>query len=209
MEPHKWKKEITAWANGEKIQAKGSFDKDWFDCVTPLWIGCYEFRIKPEECKLQKEKEHWEKGGDLQYYCPLQNCWFELKNNPDFSPDWNNDTKLRIIPTPKIEYIFNGEVKDDINSILDYFDFQRVLKVMTALDWTWWFTDGVPEIWDVRKEARQRLEEAVKGLIHSGEKRWFSACGGFLAEAEIEEGNPKIYLKLSFVVSEWDNYETD
>lgn len=53
MKPHKWQKEIIAWANGAEIQYK---DKepwdDWHDCGDdPDWNeqegGCY-FRVKPE-----------------------------------------------------------------------------------------------------------------------------------------------------------------
>lgn len=109
----------------------------------------------------------------------------------------------------KCSFVDMEQVENDITDILDCFDFQRVLKTMESLDWSYWFTGGdVPAIWDLRKEARQRLKEAVKGLIRSGEKRYYSSSGGFFAEAEITEGDPKIYLKLSFVVSDWDNWDS-
>lgn len=255
MEPHKWQKEIIAWANGETIQGRYlPQSEDWVDLKNPIWDVENEYRIKPKEEKWQKVKDHWEKGGKIQYKAPTTGNWIDLSCSRDFKPNWyqlewrikpeqfkwqkekdhwekggkiqykNLKTgdwedyywqkskpnwyqfEWRIKPEPKIEYSFNDQVRDEIDSILDCFDFQRVLEVMTALDWTWWDTDGVPEIWDLRKMARERLREAVRGLIRTGEKRYYSACGGFFAEAEIEEGNPKIYMKLSFVVSDWDNY---
>lgn len=216
MEPHKWQKEIIAWANGETIQAKDCFGV-WETVTNPYWSSDQEYRVKPKEDKWQKVKDHWKNGGKIQFL-NVDNKWidypysirdfFSSRKDVQNQPHWWGH-EWRIKPEPKIEYTFNDQVRDEIDSILDCFDFAKVSEVMTALDWTWWDTDGVPEIWDLRKMARERLKSAVKGLISSGEKRYYSACGGFFAEAEIEEGNPKIYMKLSFVVSDWDNYESD
>ena len=198
---------IKAWVDGAKIQVKNPHDGFWSDAPYPSWDEGYEYRIKSED-KWKKVREHWEKGGSIQYRYRLQEIdgWKDFNCGKLHRPNWDQ-FEWRIKPIPKIEYTFSDEVKESIEGLLDCFDFQRVLEVMNALNWSWWFTDGVPEIWDVRKEARQRLKEAVKGLINSGKKRYYSSCGGFLAEAETEEGNPKIYLKLSFVVSEWDNWD--
>lgn len=195
---------IKAWADGAKIQVKNPYGF-WCDAPNPSWDEGFEYRIKPEEFKWQKEKDHWEKGGTIQYLTIETKEWVDFLWEKS-QPNWYQ-FEWRIKPIPKIEYSLNEEVRDEIESILDCFDFAKVLETMNALNWSWWFTDGVPEIWDLRKEARHRLKEAVKGLINSGEKRYYSSCGGFLAEAEIEEGNPKIYLKLSFVVSDWNNYD--
>lgn len=55
--PHKWAKEIKAWADGECIQERRMSNgewKEWKDITspTPIWWTdyCYEFRIKPAEC---------------------------------------------------------------------------------------------------------------------------------------------------------------
>jgi len=52
--------------------------------------------------------------------------------------------------------------KEAIDSILDNFDFERVHKAMTALDWEWASTDGVPEIPDLRQKARELLKDVSK-----------------------------------------------
>lgn len=49
MKPHKWAKEIKAWADGEKIQFMG-FD-EWVDIAgdeVPEWNEFSEYRIKPQ-----------------------------------------------------------------------------------------------------------------------------------------------------------------
>jgi hypothetical protein len=50
MKPHKWAKEIKAWADGEIIEAKSIIEMDDWDADTnPYWECCdLEFRIKPQ-----------------------------------------------------------------------------------------------------------------------------------------------------------------
>jgi hypothetical protein len=50
MKPHKWAKEIKAWADGAEIQFKLSGDwHNWMYNFEPLWdIDEYEYRIKPQ-----------------------------------------------------------------------------------------------------------------------------------------------------------------
>lgn len=55
-QPHKYQKEIIAWANGEEIQIRYKDSKtlkfsEWATTKTPAWLTLddYEYRIKPEE----------------------------------------------------------------------------------------------------------------------------------------------------------------
>lgn len=56
MKPHKWHKEIKAWADGAEIEARNySLDEacstwnEWTVCEVPAWWeNCWEFRIKPQ-----------------------------------------------------------------------------------------------------------------------------------------------------------------
>lgn len=47
--PHKWQKEIIAWANGAAIEGRGG-TSDWHLVTNPMWItdNDVEYRIKPE-----------------------------------------------------------------------------------------------------------------------------------------------------------------
>jgi len=48
MKPHKWSREIKAWADGAQIQFR--YKDDWCDLEgdAPMWYVEYEYRIKPE-----------------------------------------------------------------------------------------------------------------------------------------------------------------
>lgn len=89
MKPHKHKDLIIAWANGAKVQVYRPFDEVWKDCEHPFWDESSEYRIKPQEDSLQKEKSHWKNGGDVQYYNPYEKQWFDVINKPNCEPDWN------------------------------------------------------------------------------------------------------------------------
>lgn len=82
---------------------------------------------------------------------------------------------------------------EQIDEIMDYFDFRRVHETMKALNWTWADTaPDVPEEYQLRQVARQLLrrvsERKFPGLV---------ATGGFVAKREAGR------LSLEFVVSEW------
>ena len=93
--------------------------------------------------------------------------------------------------------------QEAIDNIMDYFDFDKVLKTMIALDWKWVKEDHksiddleIPSIERIRKTAREALIRAI-------EIKDYTSSGGF--EAECEDG----VLYLRFVVEEWDERASD
>jgi hypothetical protein len=93
---------------------------------------------------------------------------------------------------------YSAEHWDDlIDEIMDNFDFERVHQCMTALDWTWHDSDGVPDKATLRRSARRLLRGCVA--------RGGGGSGGFQTHIDREEGS----LSLSFVVEEWDAYKED
>ena len=102
----------------------------------------------------------------------------------------------------------------EIEDIIDEFDFEEVHKVMEFLDWTW-FDAGdanggsVPRIAELRKKARKLLNEAADSVLRNNELPAESciATGGFRATAHRYGDTDKIYFRLSFELSEWDNYD--
>ena len=93
--------------------------------------------------------------------------------------------------------------QEAIDNIMDYFNFDKVLKTMIALDWKWVKEDHksiddleTPSIERIRKTARKALMRAI-------EIKDYTSGGGF--EAEYDDGN----LYLRFVVEEWDERATD
>lgn len=113
---------------------------------------------------------------------------------------------------------------DDIMDILDNFDFGKVHDTMYHLDWRWYDEDNgnpfqsddaemkvgmvPPNESRLRRVARELLVSAAKGALDN-ETEYTSSTGGFRAEAHYdpELGKKDLYLRLSFVVTDWDNYE--
>jgi hypothetical protein len=83
-----------------------------------------------------------------------------------------------------------------IDEIMDSFDFERVYKVMQHLNWEW-VNVGVPEIYDIKKQARRLLKEAIK-------LKTSISTGGFCVTYDVDDEYDTI--DLSFVVS---NYYAD
>lgn len=54
--------------------------------------------------------------------------------------------------------------EDQIEEILDYFDFEKVAKVMEHLNWQWFTLGEVPGTGPLRRRARQLLREAARQL---------------------------------------------
>jgi hypothetical protein len=90
-----------------------------------------------------------------------------------------------------------------IDEIMDWFDFEQVHKVMTALDWKWGDAESVPTMPELRKQARELMKTALIGLSNNFEEKNYSAAtGGFEVTAFLEEDDVRI-LDLKFIVSEW------
>jgi len=91
-------------------------------------------------------------------------------------------------------------MNDQIDYIMDNFNFERVHVAMTALDWTWVdYSDisklSVPTVSMLRKAARRLLNSAADGQITT-------ASGGFQAKYWPPEGEDEAMLVLSFVLAE-------
>ena len=93
--------------------------------------------------------------------------------------------------------------QEAIDNIMDYFEFDKVLKTMIALDWKWVKEDHksiddleIPSIERIRKTARKALMRAI-------EIKDYTSSGGF--EAEYKDGD----LFLKFVVEQWDERARD
>ena len=95
----------------------------------------------------------------------------------------------------------NFKHKRSIDVILHCFDFEKVHKTMTLLNWKWSNLNGnvgVPSIQEIKQEAERLLISAAD----SSNEEYYMACGGL--EAHKFDGN---FFELKFVVTEWDNSE--
>lgn len=102
-----------------------------------------------------------------------------------------------------------GKQMELIDDVMDNFDFHKVRKVMKFLNWTWAFSDNaVPEVHELRKEARRHLNRALSGVL-SGHSNYMTSSGGFTARAkrydpETSADKPIIQLSLTFELENWD-----
>ena len=86
--------------------------------------------------------------------------------------------------------------QEAIDNIMDYFDFDKVLKTMIALDWKW-VKENHKDINDLEIPSIERIRKtARKALMRAIEIKDYTSSGGF--EAEYEDG----VLYLRFVVEE-------
>lgn len=79
--------------------------------------------------------------------------------------------------------------QEQIDEIMDYFNFARVQKAMEATGWSWVKVDFPVSEADLRKEARRILLQVEEGMVIE--------TGGFLAR------NCEGFLELRFCISEW------
>lgn len=98
------------------------------------------------------------------------------------------------------------KTKKAINKIIQEFDFKRVHKVMTLLDWDW-AIGGIPSIPILKQSAQNRLVDAVIGRLKDTELShhlpYTISSGGFEANAYCNKKKTKInYLELKFVLGQ-------
>lgn len=88
-----------------------------------------------------------------------------------------------------------------IDEIMDFFEFDKVHKAMTALNWEW-RAIGVPEIYEIRKTARRMMYECYENAVKDKSSKRLSS-GGFYVFCEFEEG---IFtgIELSFILESFD-----
>ena len=96
-----------------------------------------------------------------------------------------------------------------IEDILNEFDFDKVERVMEALNWKW--RGETPTLYDLREEALRLLRGAAKSRLGNFKNEHhdvaiINACGGFEAKAYCDENKTKITgLDLAFVITSWDS----
>jgi hypothetical protein len=97
-----------------------------------------------------------------------------------------------------------------VDDILNEFDFEKVHDTMVALDWKWASTHpSVPSIRDLKDTARQLLIKVYQlrkddyNNTHP-EVPVQVATGGFRAIALCNEDGVVDFLKLEFIITEWE-----
>ena len=95
-----------------------------------------------------------------------------------------------------------------INDIVENFNWEKVHKTMTALNWIWHDSEGeAPSIGALFKCATDLLHHAYDGA-EKEKADYMAGTGGFYARALVDEETKEIIeLRLAFEVCNWDYYE--
>ena len=103
--------------------------------------------------------------------------------------------------------MISEQTQETIDDIMDNFEFDKVHEVMEFLEWKWALDDGycVPSINDLRRRSRQLIKDVVSNLERNEECN--VSTGGFTVRGWKSSDDGKIFLELSFVLTNWDNYE--
>ena len=96
-----------------------------------------------------------------------------------------------------------SDYQEDIDYILDNFDFERVKKAMDALEWCYHDAEtGKVSVYELRKMARYILRSLIP---YADRDYYLCGCGGFEATVNNYEDCDKPIFKLRFVIEEWEN----
>lgn len=96
-----------------------------------------------------------------------------------------------------------SDYQEDIDYILDNFDFERVKKAMNALDWCYHDSEGgVVTVYELRKMARYLLKSLMP---HTDKDYYMVGCGGFEATVQNYADYDKPFFQLKFVIEEWES----
>jgi hypothetical protein len=90
-----------------------------------------------------------------------------------------------------------------VNEIMDYFNFNKVWKVMQFLKWKWAHT-SLDCVGDLRAAVRKELMDVYRQFLTHQDDR-FVATGGFEYEVEVHDEYPGGYqISVMFVVQSWN-----
>lgn len=103
-----------------------------------------------------------------------------------------------------VKHMTKERAQQHLYSIMDWFEFEEVHKVMTTLDWVWVESGGekVPEMYQLKEQVKRLFWECFnneeQGLVTIG-------CGGFWVSLNKQQD----YVDCRFTVTSWESYGED
>lgn len=108
------------------------------------------------------------------------------------------------------KHITGQDLEDQINTIIACFDFEKVHKVMKALEWQWYSSqtkDQIPSYGELVLKAQLLIYQAFNDWLKYGwQDDYSTSTGGFHVRLQRVDQD-YIVIDLQFVVAEWDNRE--
>ena len=87
------------------------------------------------------------------------------------------------------------------HEIIDNFDFEKVHRCMTLMDWRWATTNGVPSLEDIKNNASRLLLDVIIGIRFRFSEDYYIGTGGF----HVTYNKKYDVILLSFVITDWDD----
>ena len=94
------------------------------------------------------------------------------------------------------------QIQEAIDTTMDWFDFERVHKVMVFLRWGWGSDNAVPELPEIKSYARKMMLEAIE-LTTDQNMGYTVYCGGFHVRFRLFHDDTPL-LELKFILEDWD-----
>jgi phage pi2 protein 07 len=127
------------------------------------------------EAVLEVDRNDWTHFPNDKHCVPCPCCGFYIEHEPQENKTTQNHQKI-------------------VEEIIDYTDFEKIHKVMEALNWTWATTEGrVPTEEELKEQAKSLLFESLK-------KKCNVATGGFWIEYLAPDEDADEGINLSFSV---------
>lgn len=127
-----------------------------------------------------------------------------LKELKDTCTKLGQDTPKTKPKTGDKEDFISEIDRKKVYDVLKNFDFEKVQKIMTSLDWKWCGTlHGVPTVDEIKALAHRLLVDAIY-------ENTTIATGGLRATYESKKDEDDVsFLSLEFIVEEWEGVAED
>jgi hypothetical protein len=96
-------------------------------------------------------------------------------------------------------------LEQHIEETMNWFDFNKVHKVMTFLNWKW-AGEGVPETPIMRQRVREYMKELYAKAAKQKKFNSFLSSGGFMVKyvKNVDKNGSWDYFSVSFQLVDWD-----
>ena len=98
--------------------------------------------------------------------------------------------------------LIDDQLNEQVNDIMNRFNFARVLTVMHAINWTW--RGKVVEVNELKSTAIYLMDQVSRAYFDNGNVWASVSTGGFVARIENQKGVPR--MSLTFSVETVDAY---
>jgi hypothetical protein len=104
----------------------------------------------------------------------------------------------------------NRKEQELIDEVIQNFDFYKCQLMMEYMGWRWMRHDGyrIPTKYDLIEDAKDRIQSAIEGIKEAGRmglnESYGSSSGGLKATVYKNRYNQITFIKLEFILTEWD-----